>query len=64
LGRYDVFDPDRTVSKNLRTQYTAGINYYAIGQRLKFALNYVLEQNQATKNNNKHAIYFMTQIQI
>lgn len=64
LGRYDVFDPDKTKSNNLKTQYTAGINYYVIGQRLKFVLNYVLEQNQATPNNDKHAIYFMTQVQI
>ena len=64
LGRYDVFDLDRTKSSDLKTQYTAGINYYVVGQRLKFVLNYVLEQNQAARNNNKHAIYFMTQIQI
>jgi len=64
LGRYDVFDPDKTHSNDLITQYTAGLNYYVIGQRLKFALNYVLEQNQALQNNHKQYILFMTQVQI
>lgn len=64
VARYDVFDPDKTKPNNLKTQYTTGLNYYVLGQKLKFALNYMYEQNEAAKHNDKQAIYFLTQIQL
>lgn len=64
VGRYDVFDPDKIKPNDLKTQYTAGLNYYVLGQKLKFSLNYMYEQNEAAMHNDKQAIYFRTQVQI
>jgi len=41
LVRYDQFDPNTEKSNNMRTEYTAGINYFIKGQALKLMLNYV-----------------------
>jgi len=60
LGCYDIFNGDLDNSK-YTTQYTAGINYFALGNRVKFALNYVFEQQ---KHNNKNIIMFLTQFMI
>jgi len=62
LARYDLYDPDTSKSNDLKTQYTAGVNYYVLGQRLRFSLNYLYEQNQGKKDMN--GVYFMTQVQI
>lgn len=39
--RFDKFDPNKTVANDMRTEYTAGINYFVKGQALKLMLNYV-----------------------
>lgn len=39
--RYDQFDPDKNKANDIRTEYTAGLNYYIKGQALKLMLNYV-----------------------
>lgn len=62
LGRYDEFDPDKTVSNNNQREYTAGINYYIKGQALKLILNYVYCQNQSKPDS--HRIIFGTQLAI
>lgn len=41
LVRYDKFDPDLDKGNNVKTEYTAGINYFIKGQALKLMLNYV-----------------------
>jgi len=41
LVRYDKFDPNTEKSNDMRTEYTAGINYFIKGQALKLMLNYV-----------------------
>lgn len=40
LGRYDKFDPNRNAVNDVRTEYTAGLNYFIRGQALKLMLNY------------------------
>jgi len=41
LIRYDKFDPNKDKSNDMRTEYTAGLNYFIKGQALKLMLNYV-----------------------
>lgn len=41
LVRYDRFNPNKAAANNIRTEYTAGINYFVKGQALKLMLNYV-----------------------
>lgn len=41
LVRYDQFDPDKNKANDIRTEYTAGINYFVKGQALKLMLNFV-----------------------
>ena len=60
LLRFDDFDNDRDVKHNNSREYTAGINYFILGQKLKVALNYVFCQNQAKADS--HKIILLTQI--
>lgn len=60
IGRIDQFDPDRSVSHNLKREYSAGINWFIKGQALRLVLNYVYCQNQNTKDS--HKIILSTQI--
>lgn len=60
IARYDQFDPDRTISGNLRREITAGINWFLKGQALKFVLNFVYCMNQNAPNSAR--IIFATQI--
>ncbi len=61
LGRYDAFNPDMGHGSSYKTQYTAGLNYYLVEDRVKFILNYIFEQN---KHNNKNMVMFYTQFMI
>jgi len=64
-ARYDVLDtnvnkPDDTIQK-----YTLGLNYYVIGQRLRFSVDYTYTQNGgAINSSNSSAVHFMTQVMI
>ena len=60
IGRVDNFDPDRHTSHNLKTEYSAGINWFIKGQALKLVLNYVYCKNQNSKDSQK--IILSTQI--
>ncbi len=40
LVRYDNFDPNKNKANDIRTEYTAGLNYFVHGQALKLMLNY------------------------
>ncbi len=53
IGRIDQFDPDRSVSGNIRREYTAGINWFIKGQAMRFILNYVFCQNDNAPNSQK-----------
>lgn len=41
LVRFDQFDPNKNKANDIRTEYTAGLNYFVKGQALKLMLNYV-----------------------
>jgi len=41
LVRYDQFDPNKDIANDIRTEYTAGLNYFIRGQALKLMLNFV-----------------------
>lgn len=41
LFRADRFDPNKNVANDIRTEYTAGLNYFVKGQALKLMVNYV-----------------------
>lgn len=60
LARYDEFDPNMNIKTLNQREYTAGINYYLLGQGLRFIFNYVFCQNQTP--NPSHKIIFSTQI--
>ena len=62
LARYDEFDPNREIANNNKREYSVGLNYYVKGQGLKFILNYVFCQNDATKDS--HRIMLGTQLLI
>jgi hypothetical protein len=54
--RYDEFDPNKSLSGDKRREYTAGINYFIKGQALKFVLNYVFCQNDATRDSHRFVL--------
>ena len=64
LGRYDIFDANTKQSNDTSQKYTVGINYYALGQRIRFSLNYSLTQNDIADSNIQNSIYFMTQLKL
>ena len=53
LLRYDDFDVDRKKSNNNSREYTAGINYFLLGQGLRFMLNYVFCENQGKSDSHR-----------
>ena len=60
VTRYDQFVPDQKKSKDIKREYSAGINYFIKGQALKVMLNYVFCQNDLSKDS--HRILIGTQI--
>ena len=60
VGRFDQFDPNRNTSHDLRREYSAGLNYFIIGQGLRILLNYVYCDNQ--NKENSHRLIMGTQI--
>ena len=53
LLRYDDFDPNKLVANNNIREYTAGINYFILGQTMRVMLNYVFAQNQGGSDSHK-----------
>ena len=49
LLRYDDFE----IEHNNSREYTAGINYYILGQTLRLALNYIFCQQDAKSDTHK-----------
>ncbi len=62
IGRIDQFDPNRNVSRDLKREYTVGLNWFIKGQALKIVLNYVFCQNQ--NKNDSHKIILATQVML
>lgn len=60
LIRYDKFDPNKDKANDMRTEYTAGINYFVKGQALKLMLNFVYY----TLENGAYGSRIMTGTQI
>ncbi len=60
LIRYDQFEPNKNRANDIRTEYTAGINYFIKGQALKLMLNFV----SYTLENGTYGSRIMTGTQI
>lgn len=60
VARFDQFDPNRDVDGDIRREYSAGINYYVIGQGMKILLNYIYCDNQNLEDS--HRLMLGTQI--
>ena len=60
VARYDQFDPNKDMSGDLRREYSAGINYFVIGQGMRILLNYVYCDNQTLEDS--HRLILGTQI--
>ena len=60
LIRYDQFEPNKNKANDIRTEYTAGINYFIKGQALKLMLNFV----SYTLENGTYGSRIMTGTQI
>lgn len=60
LLRYDDFDNNKKISNNNTKEYSAGINYFILGQTLKLVFNYIYSDNYYAKDS--HKIIFATQI--
>ena len=60
VSRFDQFDPNRDITGDIRREYSAGINYFIIGQSIKVLLNYVYCDNQQAKDS--HRIILGTQL--
>ncbi len=60
VARADHFDPNLNASGDKRREYSAGINYYIIGQGLKLLFNYVFCDNENAEDS--HRLILGTQI--
>lgn len=60
VGRFDWFDPNLDVGKDIRREYSAGINYFIVGQALRILLNYVYCDNEGI--DDSHRLILGTQI--
>lgn len=60
VARFDQFDPNRDMDGDIRREYSAGINYYVIGQGMKILLNYIYCDNQNLEDS--HRLMLGTQI--
>lgn len=58
--RYDQFDANKNKANDIRTEYTAGLNYFIKGQALKLMLNFVYY----TVENGTYGSRIMTGTQI
>lgn len=62
VGRFDMFDPNIYSADDLKTEYTAGINYYVLNQKVKFVLNYIFSTQEQKPSSNK--VMLMTQFML
>ena len=46
LLRYDELDPDKSKANDNRKEYSAGINYFILGQAMRLMFNYVFCENK------------------
>lgn len=62
VGRYDYFRPNTEISDSTQREYSAGLNYFIVGQAVKLMLNYVFCQNDA--KDDSHRIILGTQLML
>lgn len=62
VGRYDYYKPNTEISNCTQQEYSAGLNYFIIGQAVKLMLNYVFCQNDAM--DDSHRIILGTQLML
>ncbi len=60
VTRFDDFNNNVHIKNNNTREYSAGINYYILGQTLKLVLNYIFCQNASA--DDSHKIILGTQI--
>ena len=53
LLRFDDFDSNKSLAHNNTREYTAGINWYILGQCARVMLNYVFCENEAKKDSQR-----------
>ena len=53
LLRFDDFDKDKSIKNNNSREYTAGINWYILGQCARMMLNYVFCENEAKADSHR-----------
>ena len=53
LLRYDDFDSNKSIKNNNTKEYTAGINWYILGQCARVMLNYIYCDNEARENSHR-----------
>ena len=53
LLRYDDFDSNKKIAHNNSREYTAGLNYFILGQTLRVVLNYIYCQNDGKHDSHK-----------
>lgn len=59
LLRYDDFDSNKSIKNNNSKEYTAGLNWYILGQTARVMLNYIFCENEA--KSDSHRILLGTQ---
>ena len=60
LARFDDFDKDKSIKNNNSKEYTAGINWYILGQTARIMLNYIFCENESKQDS--HRILLGTQL--
>lgn len=53
LLRYDDFDKDKSIKNNNSKEYTAGLNWYILGQTARVMLNYIFCDNESKSDSHK-----------
>lgn len=53
LLRFDDFDSDKSISNNNTREYTAGLNWYILGQCARLIVNYIYCENEAKKDSHR-----------
>lgn len=59
LLRYDEFNPDKSKANDDKKEYSAGINYFILGQTMRLMFNYVFCENKI--GIDSHRLIFGTQ---
>ena len=53
LLRFDDFDKDKSIKNNNSREYSAGVNWFILGQTARMMLNYVFCENEAKTDSHR-----------